>query len=190
MAYVASGVAPLPARPELHSAIVAENHGAWHNLLRQTATECGLLPLMIRNGREAIDLAYSTTARLVILGVMLPDMQSTYVCAQIRVAPGYLSIPILILSSRGDPASCAAAAQAGASLLLTTPLSIWTLKQGILPLLGETPEDAAPSYVWDRKSDPSPLFGEPHDFTQGRKALEVYRRVAIPTLSRRTNWSR
>jgi DNA-binding response OmpR family regulator len=174
----------------LQSAIVAENHAAWHNLLRQTAAECGLLPLMIRNGREAIELAYSTTARLVILGVMLPDMRPTYVCTQIRVAPGYLSIPILILSSRGDPASCAAAAEAGANLLLTTPLSIWALKQGILPLIGETPDEAAPSYVWNRKSEPPRLFGEQPDFTRGRQALEVCRRITVPTLSRRTNWSR
>lgn len=169
---------------ELRGAIVAVDAGSWRTQLRQTVTECGLHPFMARSGRESMDLAGSMTAHLVILSMRMPDMTGLLACTLIRRLPDYTSIPIIILGRLEDRSAQSAAMRAGASRLLTTPISIMQLRQGILPLLGKALETPSPYFIWPRAREPVPVFGEPVGLVHGRKVINI----VSPSL--RTNYSR
>lgn len=169
---------------ELRGAIVAVDTTSWRTQIRQTVTECGLQPFMARSGGEMLDLARSMSAHLVILSMRMPDMSGLHACAHIRRLPDYVAIPIIILGRPDDRMEEAATTRAGANLLLTTPISIMQLRQGILPLVGEAPEEPSPQHVWPHPREPVPLFGEPLGLVHGRKVLNI----VSPSL--RTNYSR
>lgn len=180
----------MPSDLELRSAIIAARDAGWRDLFRTTVVECGLDPLVSRSGREAVDQALSTTARLVILGLLMPSCSALRTCAHIRDLPAYAATPIIIIAAAADPGLEDAAMQAGASLLLTMPLSIFALRQGILPLLGAKLELPPSSTEWQRKEEPSPLFGEPEPLARGRELLKIDRQSYRGSSLRRLNWRR
>jgi len=73
------------------------------------------------NGLEAIEkLAISLTS-LVILDLNMPDMHGMEVVAFVRKHATFRDLPIIVLTTRGDDDSRAAALTAGATLYLTKP---------------------------------------------------------------------
>lgn len=180
----------MPSDLELHSAIVAASDVTWRNHFRHTVAECGLAPLVSRSGTEAVSRARSTSVSLVILGMLMPNMNAPRTCAMIRDLPLHAATPIIIVLPSQDPRLEAAAIRAGASLLLTLPLSTFQLRQGILPLLGVESELAPLASEWQRMREPSPLYAEPTLLTRGREMLKIDRQISGGVASRRINWRR
>jgi CheY-like chemotaxis protein len=184
-------VTSVPSRADLNSVIVAEDGGNWRGILRTVLMECGLLVLLVWDGLEAVEIASSTSARLVLLDVRMPHMDGLQACARIRDLPGYRSVPIVMLSGYANTEIRAAAEQAGANLFLAKPISNLTLRQAILPLLGATSVEQAASFEWKRQPEPSPAYGEAQELAQGRRLLEIYRRANVSAKpSRRSDWFR
>jgi DNA-binding response OmpR family regulator len=175
----------LPPGLQFQSAIVAASDTDWRNYFRQTVTQWGFQPLVSRTGREAVDRARSTTVRLVILGMLMPNISAAHACVHIRGLRSYVATPIIICILGDDPEIRAAAMRAGASLVLKFPLSTFELTQEIFPLLGQTAEAPHAAAEWQRFQEPSPLFGEPKVLAQGRQALNRERQSYSP---RRMNW--
>ena len=73
------------------------------------------------NGLEAIERLVIASVDLMILDLNMPEMHGLEVLQFVRTHPIYNSIPILILTTRGDEASRRAALDAGASSYLTKP---------------------------------------------------------------------
>ncbi len=181
----------MPSHVDLNGVIVAEDNGAWRDILRTFLMDCGLLVLLVRDGAEAVELASSTSARLVLLDVRMPRMDGLQACAHIRGLPGYACVPIVMLSGYGNTATRAAAEQVGANLFLTKPISNFALRQAILPLLGVGLVGQAASFEWKRQPEPSPAYGETRELARGRKVLEIYRRADVSaTTSREPDWFR
>ena len=126
----------MPSHADLNSVIVADDSGQCRDILRTALMECGFLVLLVWDGLEAVEIASTTSARLVLLDVKMPHMDGLQACARIRDLPGYGRVPIVMLSGYGNTAMRAAAEQAGANLFLTKPISNLALRQAILPLLG------------------------------------------------------
>ena len=179
----------MPSNADLNSVIVADDSGQCRDNLRTALMECGFQVLLVWNGLEALEIASTTSARLVLLDVRMPHMDGLQACARIRDLPGYESVPIVMLSGYGNPAMRAAAEQAGASLFLTKPISNLALMQAILPLLGAASVQQAVSFEWKRQPEPSPAYGEKQELAQGRRLLEIYRRANVSP-SRRSDWFR
>jgi CheY-like chemotaxis protein len=177
----------LPSDVELYSAIVAASDWDWRNHLRQIATECGLEPLVSRTGHEAVDRARSVAASLVILGMLLPVKSAVRACEHIRDLPHYTTIPIIVCVPVDDLEMRRAAIQAGATALLEMPLSMFGLRQGILPLLGGSVDLPAPAAEWSRAQEPSRLF-ESKLLARGREILKIDRQSQSGPLSHRINW--
>lgn len=76
-----------------------------------------------RTGEEALATAQSMRVDVVLLDVMMPDMSGVTVCGHLRATPQLRNIPIVMLTALDDYATRRKAIQAGATDLLTKPVS-------------------------------------------------------------------
>lgn len=87
------------------------------------------------SGLEAIERLALAPVHLMVLDLNMPDIHGLQVLEFVRGHPLYRSIPIIVLTTRSDPASRAAALNAGASLYLTKPFNPKSLAEHAHQLL-------------------------------------------------------
>jgi two-component system, chemotaxis family, chemotaxis protein CheY len=73
------------------------------------------------SGLEAIERLALSPADLMVLDLNMPDMHGMEVVQFVNRHQAYRAIPIIILTTRGDQSSRAAALDAGAAVYLTKP---------------------------------------------------------------------
>jgi two-component system chemotaxis response regulator CheY len=74
-------------------------------------------------GLEAIERLAFASVGLVVLDLNMPDMHGLEVLRFVRAHATYREIPVLVLTTRGDDESRAAAVAAGATAYLTKPFT-------------------------------------------------------------------
>jgi DNA-binding response OmpR family regulator len=122
-------------------------------------------------------------ARLVILDYKMPRLDGFAACAEMRELDGYSDVPILILTAFDDAGMREKAARVGATAFLAKPFTPRNLLRVIADVLGspspEGPNGSGmaepPAYVWNRRPEPAPLFGEPVELSRGRRVLDICR---------------
>lgn len=75
------------------------------------------------SGLEAIERLALKPVNLIVLDLNMPDLHGLDVLRFVRGHDHYRTIPIIVLTTRGDEHSRAAALAAGASLYLTKPFA-------------------------------------------------------------------
>src|SRR5688500_4199054 len=88
------------------------------------------------SGLEAIERLAVGTVALIVLDLNMPDMHGLEVLQFVRSHQRYRQIPIIVLTTRGDDSSRAAAMQAGASIYLTKPFTPDVLADEARKLVG------------------------------------------------------
>ena len=73
------------------------------------------------SGLEAIEQLAMGPVALMVLDLNMPDMHGIEVLRFVRGHQAFRSLPVIVLTTRGDEPSRAAALAAGASLYLTKP---------------------------------------------------------------------
>ena len=73
------------------------------------------------SGLEAIEQLTLAPVGLMVLDLNMPDMHGVEVLAFVRRHPAYRSLPVIVLTTRGDEGSRRTAMEAGATLYLTKP---------------------------------------------------------------------
>jgi two-component system, chemotaxis family, chemotaxis protein CheY len=73
------------------------------------------------SGLEAIERVTVSNVDLVVLDLNMPDVHGLEVLKFIRAQPSLAALPVVILTTRGDDTSRAAALAGGATLYLTKP---------------------------------------------------------------------
>jgi two-component system KDP operon response regulator KdpE len=101
--------------------LVVDDEPPIRKLLRMGLTAQGYQTLEAPNGKAALDLL-SQAPDLIILDLGLPDMQGHDLLRTIRARNG--SIPIVVLSSRGDEAGKVQALDFGADDYVTKPFGM------------------------------------------------------------------
>jgi len=86
-------------------------------------------------GLEAIEHLALAPVGLVVLDLNMPDMHGLEVVKFVRQHQAYRTIPIIVLTTRGDESSRAAVMAAGASVYLTKPFLPSVLAESALELL-------------------------------------------------------
>ncbi|HSC86023.1 MAG TPA: response regulator transcription factor [Polyangiaceae bacterium] len=95
-------------------------------------------------GREGLALALSSRPDLVILDLMLPDMSGTEVCKQLRESAETKTLPVLMLSARGEEIDRVVGFELGADDYVTKPFSVRELLLRVKAVLRRSRKDAAP----------------------------------------------
>ena len=89
--------------------------------LRTTLAAHGYDVQTATTGEEALDLLAARLPDLVVLDLVLPGLSGLAVCQELRARS---SVPILVLSARGDERDKVAALDAGADDYLTKPFGV------------------------------------------------------------------
>ena len=74
-----------------------------------------------QDGLEALRAVRNETPDLILLDLMLPRLDGYHVCKLLKSDERYQSLPIIILSARGQEKDRALAIEVGASAFLTKP---------------------------------------------------------------------
>lgn len=92
-------------------------------------------------GLEAIEQLTLGPVGLMVLDLNMPDMHGLEVLRFVRRHPIYRGLPVIVLTTRGDEESRAAAMHAGATAYLTKPFVPQVLAQHAAELLGGADEE-------------------------------------------------
>ena len=92
-----------------------------------------------QSGLEALERLTIDKMDLVILDLNMPDLHGLEVLRFVRAHAAFSSIPVIILTTRGDDESKAAALGAGATRYLTKPFSPEAFVEQVQSLLHAAP---------------------------------------------------
>ena len=124
--------------------LVVDDETAVRRTLRANLTARGYEVTVAETGEEALADVAGRRTDLVILDLMLPGMSGIEVCEAIRATS---SVPILVLSARGEERTKVRALALGADDYLTKPFGIDELLARVRALLRRSPAEAAESEV-------------------------------------------
>jgi DNA-binding response OmpR family regulator len=89
------------------------------------------------DGAAALEFITTTPPDLLILDIMLPNVSGMKILEDIRKTPGIESLPVLMLTAKGQKKDRLAAEQAGVSLFMTKPFSNTELIKNVHEMLNK-----------------------------------------------------
>jgi two-component system KDP operon response regulator KdpE len=143
-------------------------------------TRAGYKVITATNGREGLQKLYAGQPDLIVLDIMMPDMDGWQVCRHIREA---LSVPIIMLTARGQEAERVKGLRMGADDYLVKPFSLKELearvqavlrRRHLLPTPAENPVYADEELVIDGKRGEVRRKGEPVRLTATERRMLLY----------------
>lgn len=90
------------------------------------------------SGLEAIEKLALGGVDLIVLDLNMPDMHGLEVLGFVRAQQKYRTVPVIVLTTRGDAASRQAAIERGASAYVTKPFQPAALAADVSQLLART----------------------------------------------------
>jgi CheY-like chemotaxis protein len=90
-----------------------------------------------RDGRQAVEKTATEQPDLVLLDIVMPAMDGIEACKAIRGNDATRSIPIIIVTTRGETQNVEAAYNAGCDDYVTKPINSQELLGKVRKLLGE-----------------------------------------------------
>ena len=91
-----------------------------------------------QNGRRALELIRETRPDLVLLDVMMPEMTGLEVLAAMQANPLTASIPVVLLSAKGQTDEIERGLRSGAARYLVKPFEAQTLRASVEEVLRES----------------------------------------------------
>jgi len=76
------------------------------------------------SGREGLRMAAAKSPDLVLLDLMLPDLQGTEVCRQLKADPKTRAVPVIMMTARGEEVDRVVGFELGADDYVTKPFSV------------------------------------------------------------------
>ncbi|HBG45387.1 MAG TPA: DNA-binding response regulator [Deltaproteobacteria bacterium] len=114
------------------------------NLLEYNLKKAGFQVLLARDGPEAIESARANMPELVLLDIMLPDMEGTEVLKRLKSNDTTRSIPVIMLTAKGEEIDKIIGFELGAEDYITKPFSPRELilrVKAVLKRTSERPQD-------------------------------------------------
>jgi DNA-binding response OmpR family regulator len=119
------------------------------DLIRDTLRAEGFRAQVAHDGKQALELIRKKRPDLVILDLMMPHLTGFEVLEQLRQEPHTASIPVLILTGRGNAADEQRGLALGAKRYLNKPFDVRALITEVRRHLGQEtePQGAPPAIV-------------------------------------------
>jgi DNA-binding response OmpR family regulator len=109
---------PLAAR-----VLVADDDPGHRAILHLLLAADGHAVTVVEGGRAALAFLKDHTPDLVVLDAAMPDVSGLEICARLKLIRRLKAVPVLLLTEPRDEGSRAEAAAAGASAVISKPLS-------------------------------------------------------------------
>jgi two-component system phosphate regulon response regulator PhoB len=124
--------------------LIVEDEPDIAELIRFHVEREGLSPRVVSSGQTAMESIRSRHPDLVVLDLMLPDLDGLEVCRRLTWDEETRSIPILIVSAKGEEADIVAGLELGADDYVTKPFSPKVLMARIRTVLRREREPTQP----------------------------------------------
>ncbi len=121
-----------PSTSEAPTILLVDDEDAVLKLLAYPLERDGLRVVAARDGEEALERFGSERVDLVVLDIMLPRLDGLEVCRRLRADS---SVPIIMLSARGDEFDKVLGLELGADDYITKPFSIREFRSRVRALL-------------------------------------------------------
>ncbi len=103
--------------------LVVEDEPDILEVLDYNLQRAGFQTLLSQNGEEALETAKRELPNLVLLDLMLPGRSGLSVCRELRRASETKTIPVIIVSAKGEEADVVLGLEAGADDYVSKPFS-------------------------------------------------------------------
>ena len=120
---------------ETRHILVVDDERDLADLLQYNLQKSGYRVSVARNGRSAVEMAVGSTPDAIILDVMLPELSGTEVARRLRTNPVTATVPILMLTAKGEEVDQVVGLTVGADDYVTKPFSIKVLLARLEALL-------------------------------------------------------
>ncbi|WP_372801828.1 phosphate regulon transcriptional regulator PhoB [Paracoccus seriniphilus] len=104
--------------------LVVEDEGAQREVLQYNLEAEGFEVVVADNGEDALLLVQEEQPDLLVLDWMLPKVSGIEVCRQVKADPATRSIPIIMLSARGEETDRVRGLETGADDYVVKPYSV------------------------------------------------------------------
>lgn len=105
--------------------------------VRYVVSRAGYIPLLAKNGEEALALARRKIPELVILDIMMPKRNGFEVCKILKSDPATKNTYIIMLTAKWNESDSLKGKQCGADEFITKPFSPRKLTQRLQKVLGK-----------------------------------------------------
>jgi two-component system alkaline phosphatase synthesis response regulator PhoP len=95
----------------------------------------GYIVVTASNGLTGLRMVTEEKPDLLILDVMLPGLDGFEICSRLRQEPGNASLPVIMLSAKGQEADKTTGLKVGANEYLTKPVDRAVLLEKMTSLL-------------------------------------------------------
>jgi two-component system, OmpR family, phosphate regulon response regulator PhoB len=104
-----------------------------------------------RDGIEALDIARQKLPGLILLDLMLPSLDGFDVCKELKRDPETKSIPIIMLTARGEEVDRIVGLELGADDYVVKPFSVRELVLRIRAILRRAEKGGGPDSIWQHE---------------------------------------
>ena len=130
------------------SILVVEDEVDIRELVRYTLEKPGFQVQGANTGEEGLEWMQAQVPDLLVLDLMLPGMDGLEVCRRMKQTPVLRTVPIVILTARGEEADVVAGLELGADDYITKPFSPRVLTARVQAVLRRArtsvPDETAP----------------------------------------------
>lgn len=116
--------------------LVIEDDPDQRRLMERTLATAGYRILTASDGQTGLESALALQPRLIILDVMMPRMNGYQTARALKQNPATATIPILMVTTKQEPADEFWSSQVGADAFLTKPVDITELIKAVGRLAG------------------------------------------------------
>src|SRR4051812_1325326 len=127
-----------PAPPQVQHILVVEDEKDLSELLAYNLRRAGYLVGSAATGLKALQAIAARRPDLILLDLMLPELSGTEVANRVRSNPDTASIPIIMLTAKGEEVDQLVGLTAGADDYITKPFSMKVLMARIEAVLRRT----------------------------------------------------
>ncbi len=159
--------------------LIVEDEPEIAELIEFHAQRAGMRPRIVHSGRLALDVIRREKPDVIILDLMLPDLDGLSVCRKLKQSDDTRTIPILMVTAKGEESDIVAGIELGADDYVTKPFSPRVLMARIANVLRRHGLANEPAPTTDRMV----LLGGKLIIDLDRHAVTVEGRTAELTLT-------